>query len=338
MKPIYFPYTYVPQWVAQALAACFQHFIVYCPSGTKVPHEMLPWVEANIMEIRMPVKIDDDAIKRVVEDYRSFASLHANSYEMKTSAFSRRQGSVPFFDETAVSQIVSEVKKNFKSQTNNTNLDPLFVEQVFLHFAQEFDRQQDELSQELNFYDQRSQKLIKNLRGSDEIDSLAIGPAVENKVDDPAEYMTLDRLQAWVRLFMEDAVDSELFVTSSQSVFNHLIESQPAAEKIIQLTELPAVPPQEGPFITWRDMFLKQIQKLIETEGSDNEHGLEDIPRTEITGIHIALTLYRLPGQSPMDLFAPILGTQSNHIIKFHPSMKSKNALLGYFERQSFKS
>ena len=337
MKPIYFPYTYVPQWVAQALAACFQHFIVYCPSGTKVPHEMLPWVEANVMEIRLPVQIDNYAIKRVIEDYRSFASLHQNSMEMKTAAFSRGQGSVPFFDEMAVSRIVSEVKKNIKSQTNNQNLDSLFVEQVFLHFAQEFDRQQDELSQELGFHDQRSRELIKNLRGPGEIDSLALGPAAEIKVDDPAEYMTLDRLQAWFGLFMADPVDSGLFVTNSQTVFNHLIEGQPAAEKIIQSAELPAVPSQDGAFITWRDKFFKRIQYLIETEGSEPEDGLDDIPRNESVGINIALTLYRLPGQSPRDLFAPILGTQSGHIIKSHPSMKSKNALLGYFERRSFK-
>ena len=337
MKPIYFPYTYVPHWVAQALATCFQHFIVYCPSGTKVPDEMLPWVEANVMEIRLPVQIDNHAIKRVIEDYRSFASLHQNSKEMKTAAFSRRQGSVPFFDEMAVSRIVSEVKKNIKSQTNNQNLDSLFVEQVFLHFAQEFDRQQDELSQELGFHDQRSRELIKNLRGPDEIDSLALGPAAEIKVDDPAEYMTLDRLQAWFGLFMADPVDSGLFVTNSQTVFNHLIEGQPAAEKIIQSAELPAVPSQDGAFITWRDKFFKRIQYLIETEGSEPEDGLDDIPRNETVGINIALTLYRLPGQSPRDLFAPILGTQSGHIIKSHPSMKSKNALLGYFERRSFK-
>jgi hypothetical protein len=338
MKPVYFPYTYVSRWVAQALAACFQHFIVYWPSNTKVPHGMQPWVEANVVEVRLPVQTDDQAIKRVIEDFRSFASLHQNSKEIKTAAFLRQLGSVPFFDETAVSQIVRDVKKNIKSETNDKNFDPMFCAQVFLHFAQEFDRQRDELSQELGIYDQRSQELIKNLRGLDAIDSSATGSAAEIKADDPGEYMALDRLQAWARLFLEDPVDSGLFVTSSQSVFNHLIERQPAAEKIIQSAELPAVPPEEDALITWRHGFLKQIEQLIETGGSKPAHGFTDIPRAETAGAKVALTLYRLPGRSSGDLFASILETQPSHKIKSQLSVKSKNTLLGFVERQSFDS
>jgi hypothetical protein len=56
MKPIYFPFTYVPRWVAETLAACFKQFTVYQPSGRKLPAEMQPWVEANVMEVRLPVQ------------------------------------------------------------------------------------------------------------------------------------------------------------------------------------------------------------------------------------------------------------------------------------------
>jgi hypothetical protein len=335
MKPVYFPFSYVPRWVAQALAACFQHFIVYCPSGTKVPHEMLPWVEANVMEVRLPVRTDDQALKRVVEDFRSFARLHQHSKEIKTAAFLREPGSVPFFEETAVSRIVWNVKKNFKSEASEKHLDPLFGAQVFLHFAQEFDRQRDELSQELGIYDQRSQELIQNLRGPDVIDSSATGPAIEIKVDEPGEYMALDRLQAWVRLFMEDPVDSGFFLTSNQSVFNHLLERQTAAEKIIQSAKLPALPPGGAASITWRDGFLKQINRLIETDGPKPEPDFADLPGAEAAGANVTLTLYRLPGRSSADLFASILETQAGDKIKSHLSGSSKNTLLGFFERPS---
>ena len=336
MKPIYFPYTYVPQWVAQALATCFEHFMVCGPVGTNVPHEMQTWVNSKVMEIHSPLQIDEQAIKRVIEDYRSFARLHQSSKEIKTTAVLRQQESVPFFDEMAVSRIVSEVKKNIESETSNKDLDALFCAQVFLHFAQEFDRQRDELSQGLGIYDQRSQELIKNLRGPDAIESLASVPATEITVEEAAEYMALDRLKAWVRLFMADPVDSGLFLTSSQSVFNHLMESQLDAEKIIESAQLPAVRPEDGAFMTWRNRFLKQIQDLIETEASEPAHDLSNIPRFAATGINVALTLYRLPARSWRDLFAPILGTQSNHRTQSQLSLKSKNILFGFFERQSF--
>jgi hypothetical protein len=337
MKPVYFPYTYVPRWVAQAMAACFHHFIVYWPSGTKMPRQMQPWVEANVMEVRFPVPTDDQAIKRVVEDFQSFARLHQNGKEIKMAAF-LKQGAVPFFDETATSRIIRDVKKNIKSETSEKNFDPLFYAQVFLHFAQEFDRQRDELSQEISIYDQRSQELIKNLRGPDEIHSSVTGLAPEIKVDDPGEYMALDRLQAWARMFIEDPVDSGLFVTSNQSVFNHLIESQTAAKKIIQYEKLPAVPTEEGTSIIWRDGFLNQIKRLIETGGSEFEHSFADMPRAEPARANVALTLYLLPGRSPMDLFASILGSRFDGKISSHRSATSKNTLLGFLEHQFFDS
>ena len=341
MKPVYFPYTYVSRWVAQAMAACFHHFIVYWPSGTKMPREMKPWVEAKMMEVHIPVQTDDQAIKRVIEDFRSFARLHQNGKEIKMAAF-LKQGAVPFFDETATSRIIRDVKKNIKSETSEKNFDPLFYAQVFLHFAQEFDRQRDELGQEIGMYDQRSQELIQNLRGPGEIHSSVTGLAPEIKVDDPGEYMALDRLQAWARMFIEDPVDSGLFVTSNQSVFNHLIENRTAAKKIIQSEKLPALPAEDGPFTIWRNGFLNQIKGLIETGGSEFEHSLADMPRAETAGGNVALTLYLLPGRSPVDLFASILGPQSSDKIidknRSRLSAMAKNTLLGFMERQIFDS
>jgi hypothetical protein len=334
MKPVYFPYTYVPRWVAQTLAACFQHFIVYWPPGTKVPHEMQPWVDAQVMELRSPVQADDQTLKRVVEDFRSFASLYRDSKEIRTAAFLRPPGSVPFFDETAVSQLVCDLRKNIQSETNEKNLNPLFCAQVFLNFALEFDRQHDALSQELGIYEQRSQELVKNLRGPGEIDSATTGAAAEIEVDDAGDYMAQDRLQAWVRVFMEDPVDSGLVVTSNRSVFNHLIETQ-TAEKIIQSAELTAVPSAGGASISWRKGFLKQIHRLLQSGGAEPEPGLADIPRPAATGSSVALTLYLLAGLSSRDLFASVLKTASSDKLKHHSSVKSKNTLLGFIERRS---
>lgn len=336
MKTVYFPHTYVPRWVAQTLAFYFRHFIIYWPSGTKVPHEMQPWLEANVMEVRRPVQIDDRAIKKVIQDFRSFAELHQDSTAIRTLAFWRQPGSVPFFDETSASRIVRDLKKNMKPETNDKNLDPLFCAQVFLHFAQEFDRQQDELKRELGIHSQRSQDLIKNLKGPDETGLSGIRPAAENKVDDPAEYMALDRLQTWARLFMEDPVDSGLFVTSSRSVFNHLIENQPAGGKMIQSANLPALRPEDAASVSWRDGFVRQMNRLIETGEPEPGPVFADVPRAEAAEANVALSLYLLTGRCPGDVFASILETQSGHKIQSRRSGKSENTLIGFIERRSF--
>jgi hypothetical protein len=90
MKPIYFPFTYVPHGVAQALATCFERFIVYQPSGKKVPDEMRSWIAANVMEVRVPDQADDQTLEEVVKDFRSFAGLHYDSKNLKTSIMTAR--------------------------------------------------------------------------------------------------------------------------------------------------------------------------------------------------------------------------------------------------------
>jgi hypothetical protein len=241
MKPIYFPFTYVPHGVAQALAACFQRFIVYQPSGKKVPDEMQPWVDANRMEVRVPDQTDDQAIERVVKDFRSFASLHNDSGNLKTTAFLGQHSTTPFFSETSTSRIVSDLKEGVSTDSAERGSDPLFCARVFLGFAQDFDRQEAELNRGLGVHARQSRALLKTLKGETEIDSGVNPLGAESKVDDPGEYMALARLQSWALLFQNDPVGSGLFVTSSKSVFNQLTAKLPAFEKILQACRNPLV-------------------------------------------------------------------------------------------------
>jgi hypothetical protein len=115
IKPTYFPHTYVPQWVAETLAACFKQFAVYQPSGRELPAEMQPWVEANVMEVRVPVQTEDEALAKMAKEFRAFAGLHDDSKNLKTAVFWGQQGAIPCFGETTVSRIVSDVKKSSRS-------------------------------------------------------------------------------------------------------------------------------------------------------------------------------------------------------------------------------
>jgi len=335
MKPIYFPFTYVPQGVAQALAACFQGFIVYQPSGKKVPGEMQPWVDANLMEVRVPDQTDDQAIEKVVKDFRSFASLHNDSGNLKTAAFLGQHSAVPFFNETSTSRIVSDLKKGASSDSAATGSDPLFCARVFLGFAQDFDRQGDELNQGLGVHEQQSFELLKTLKGETEIDPAAIALGAQSKVNDPGEYMALARLQAWARLFQTDPVGSGLFVTSSKSVFNRLIAELPATKKILQFAGLPAIEIKDNDFNSWRKSLLKYLNRLVETQWSKSE-GIGVAPRLKSAGgTNVTLTLYLVPGQTPGDFFAQYLEARPPPKKHANQKTKFKNTLVGLVECQS---
>jgi len=335
MKPIYFPFTYVPPSVARALTAIFGGFIVYQPSGQKLPDEMRPWVEANVMEVRVPDRTDNQAIQKVVKDFRSFAGLHTDSKGLKTAAVLDRQAGIPFFSETATSRIVSDLKKGGSSDSAEMDSDPLFCARVFLDFAQDFDRQRDELNRGLSVHAQQSFELLKTLKGETEIDPASPASSAGGRLDDPGEYMTMARLQAWALLFNKDRVDSGLFATSSESVFDQLMAKVPAAEKIIQSAGMPADEINDKTFNLWRDSFLKHLNRLAETPWPVSGDIDMDLPLEDRSSTNINLTLYLVPGQIPREFFARYVerrrppGKQPDQKVRF------KNTLVGLVECQA---
>jgi hypothetical protein len=337
IKPLYFPYTYVPQWVAETLAACFKQFTVYQPSGRKLPFDMQPWSAANVMEVRVPVRTEDEALAKMARQFREFAGLHDDSKNLKTAVFWGQQGAIPCFGETTVSRIVSDVKKSNRSASAEADFDPLFSAQVFLDFAQEFDRQSAELNCDFGVDARHSRDLLKEISGEKENDLPATPLSTEIKVDDSGEYMALDRLRAWLRLFMIDPVDSGLLVTSSPAVFDHLIEKLAAAQKVTQSLGLPVMGAKDDAAISWRDSFLKQIKELIENRGGAVAHAFSDMILPDDQRSNVRLTLYLVPGQGPKDIFARVLEDQNIDTLKPNQSAETSNTLIGLIDTLNTK-
>jgi hypothetical protein len=334
LKPTYFPFTYVPQWVAETLAACFKQFTVYQPSGRKLPSEMQSWAEANVMEVRVPVQTENEILAKMAKELRAFAGLHDDSKNLKMAAFWGRQGSIPCFGESAVSRIVSDVKKSSRKASAEADFDPLFCARVFLDFAQEYDRQSAELNRDLGANDRLSRDLLKEISGERE-NSLPVTPLnAEIRIEDPTEYMAPDRLQAWLRLFMIDPGESGLFLTSSPAVFDHVIENLAAAQKVIEFEGLPVTNAKDDSAISWRNSFQKQIKQLIENRGAAGEHPFGDMPLPQDQRSDVRLTLYMVSGEGPRDTFKRIFEDQNIDPLIPDQSAEAGNTLIGLIDRQ----
>ncbi len=159
MKPIYFPFTYVSEPVAEALASCFKQTVVYASSGD-LPESMQKWMKNSILDIRTPVINDEDKLDAVIKDYKNWANIHKES---GMAFFKSKKNTIPFFDDTYTSQIRSAIKQNPEPEKP----DPVFNSRLFLHIAQEFDMQNWELTRDLDLFDDMEQKLIKELKGDD---------------------------------------------------------------------------------------------------------------------------------------------------------------------------
>ncbi len=332
IKPIYFPFTYVPKWVAEAFVAGFDHFYVYRPSGRALPAEMQTWIEKKAMKVCVPVTAEDKNFAEVVRAFNRFARLHADGQNLRTVAFWNRDAAVPFFDETSASHIAADLKKDPTLKTGLADADSLLHARVFLEFAQEFDQQNAEIQQDLSVTDRHSKDLLKNLSGKTDIASPVTRLTAEIKMDDPGEYMAHDRLKAWTRLFMEKPIDSGFLVTSSPSIFNDMIENLTTAEKLLESKTLPVHGTKDEANIAWREAFYDQIKKLIESEvlGADDLWAKQFRPDNDIP--QFMLTLYRLPGCNPAQLFAQFLTSQNHAQRKSLQRPEIKNTLLGLIE------
>jgi len=210
----------------------------------------------------------------------------------------------------------------------------VFSAQVFLAFAQEFDRQNAELNRDLGVNKRHSRDLLKEISGENEKGLPATPLSAEIKVEDPAEYMALDRFQAWSRLFMIDPVDSGLFVTSNPAVFNHLIENLAASQKVMQAEGLPVIGAKDDAAISWRDSFLIRMKHLIENRDGTAEHTFGDVPLPPDQHSNVRLTIHLVSGQGPSDIFSRIFEDQNSDTLKPNQSAEAGNTLIGLIDRR----
>ena len=333
IQPIYFPFTYVPQWVAEIFAAGFQHFHVYQPSGKALPAEMQMWVEKKALDVCVPVPAEDKDFSEIVRAFQQFAQQHADVRGLKSSAFWNRQGAIPFFDDTSASQIIADLRKGREPDTGPAQPGALLRARVFLEFAQEFDRQNAELHQELDDTNLRSEALLKNLNGQGDIEPALTRLTAALKPDDPGDVMPQDRLLAWTRLFLKKPIDSGFLVTSSPTILNTLVEDLVPIDRLFELNGLPTLASNDETLTAWRKTVCDQIKNGIETEGSLAEDTLATRPLLPERAAQLKLTLYRLPGCSPTQLFERFLKPPDGNKNDFNLASDIKNTLIGLIER-----
>ena len=136
MKPLYFPFTYIPKSAGKTLSACFRQTAVYQISGTKIPKDMQELSRNGILDICIPVEVNGKFLDNVLKDYRDWVNIHQGT---ETAFLAAMANKIPFFDENASSQIRAELRNIGKQISAEEKPDPLFNANLFLHMSQELD-------------------------------------------------------------------------------------------------------------------------------------------------------------------------------------------------------
>ena len=332
MKPIYFPFTCIFDLSAETVSAIFGQTVVYRPSSKNLPEIMQKLAKREVIDIRIPIKKDEDKLDVILKEHKSWLNLHLGDKRGMTAFFKTHADKIPFFDDTITAQIRADIKKKTQQKQPETKFDPFFNARIFLHIAQEFDAQNREINQKLFMVDKMQQNLIENIKG--EIDGSHIENAENNLHEsyDPGAYMTADRINAWALLMQHDQQESGLFITSSSSVFDYLIDKASLAEIIVDFESIPLQKNSVGKTDKWRGNFMKQLEVIARNPWPVSTDKLVKPFFAKNSDIKVSLTLAIIPGKTPHEFFAGCCGynySESKEKSQF------QNTLLGLVELNS---
>jgi hypothetical protein len=334
MKPIYFPYTYIADPVAEAVAACFGQFTVYQPLADRLPLSMQPWVDKNIIDIRIPVRGDDQELTSAAENYLNWANLHAGSARATHASLKTLTAAAPHLDASLSSQIATDVKAQISASSAAKSADPVLSSRIFLYFAQQFDQQSQEIDHVLVESIKKEQDLIRDLKVEEDALAAELQKEHAPRPDMSTDYLISVRLEAWTRILLEDRQPAGFFVTHSTATLEQLLDRVPAAEKVLDLEAIPPSTATTAGVAPWQEKLMSYLSDIAENKwpaASDDPAEGVDIPAAENP---VSLKIYLVPDQNPIQFFCCGAGIKGPGADLRRPTAEGRNTLLALVQPQ----
>ncbi|MBC2712385.1 MAG: hypothetical protein HGJ94_15795 [Desulfosarcina sp.] len=250
MTPAYMPFTYLSEPTARLLNALVGPVVLYQPLEKKIPESLSALASQGLVEIRTPMTRDDDRLQAALAEFTDWARMNPGRSTPGTGFFSARQGEIPFFDETAINRIRSDIKRYRQSdhladhQSDETEVG--FSARLFLAVAQENDMAADRLDHDLNRFKALEKDFLEVLKDADEagFNRQTHGGTIWR--EDPGTKLTGQRIRAWAALAAADAKLPELLVTTSSAVIDTLLETSGEALRLEKLADMRLCVPSAG--------------------------------------------------------------------------------------------
>ena len=332
MNPLYFPFTYIPKSAGKALSTCFRQTAVYQVSGTKIPEDMQELSREGILDIRIPVEVNGEFLDKILKDYRAWVKIHQGT---ETAFLAAMANKIPFFDESSSSQIRADLKKIGKQIPLEEKPDPLFNAKLFLHMAQEFDLQQKGLDQDLMDIDAMEHDFMKNLKWEDDDDHARDVARRQWDKDDPGHYMTTERINAWASLMLQDSQAPGLFITTSRTVLEHLMDIVPEMAEVICLDAIPMGVDEDEALSNWQDSLMESLEMLATENWPIPMDDIANPPEVPDWETNVELTICMVPNKTPYECFADCVETDVLQADSTKTSTRFKNTLICLIEQNS---
>ena len=333
MIPIYFPFTYVSDPVAESLSACFGQFIVYRPLDENLTAQLQFWTDRGVADVRVPAAGNEAELITAINNYKTWADLHQDGSRGKAAILRSHMDRVPFFNELSTRKIAEDIKANIPVDSDTQPPDFVLAARIFLYFAQEFDRQNQELTDDLIHHQQQEADLIRQLKMEEDPVAVELRN-VPGQLPDPfADYMIPDRLESWTRIFCRDQDLAGLFVTHSTAVLEHLLERASTATRVMHLKSIPAGKHPNAVRKSWQERLALNLVRLVEQNPADvssESMASLDFPADDNT---VSLSVYRVPDQTPYEFFTRCAGMDRPPVDAPDCNGKYRNTLIALVQR-----
>ena len=340
MKPIYFPFTYIPKPVAAAIYACFGKTIIYQPSSKNIPEEIHKLAGRGVLDIRMsenPGEKDEEKLSAILKEYNAWANLHQGSRGIQLDFFKAGRNKIPFFDDSSTSQIKADIKDITGKNPTQKEPDSVFKASIFLSIAQEFDMQSDKIFRDMVSFETARKDLIKNLKGEAKTSPLVPAYKDEFKAVNLADYdyMIQERIEAWALLMCCDPMQyreemSGLFVTSSRQAIDYLLEKTPEIENVFSIDAIPVVENQGEKTAKWPKGLMEHLEMVAKSSWPFELGDFTVVPDDLKCETKVSLSLYLVPGASPLEYFSRFIRFDSTCGEIEKGRAKFKNTLIGH--------
>ena len=329
MTPLLFPYTILTAEMVALAARFLPSLTLYQPIGGQLPDELQSWVNRGFLNISIPVPDDEATVASAADEYQLWAQQYQPGKELKTIRPGGGPSRPPFFDESAPSQILTELKGGDADTAEDAPR--LFSARLFLCLAQNLDLHRNELRRHLDQVEADSDALMEELKPAEGLESISerVPPGISP--EDASDFMLSERFIAWTNLFLADQVHDAFLVTTSLPIFTDFVNSSDGARLLTQVnlsdwtgSDESSEPGCQASLLT--EIYNAAVQPIGEVHLPDKQH-------PERKDDHPGLTIYVIPDRSLRAYLAEVAGLSYSEQIHPRPEAdRPRNIVVGFLD------
>lgn len=293
--PAYMPFTHLAASSARTLNSLVGPVVIYQPIKKRVAENLDRLTAKGMIELRAPLTRDDDRLCSALAELIDWGRMNHGRSAAGANIVRTGQPEIPFFDDTAVSRIRSDLRRREAAAGPEPDRsEAQFNARLFLALAQENDLAGESLDQHLSHFQTLATAFLEHLP---EADGAAFSRQNRGSAlwqQDPGARLTGQRMRAWATLAAADPTPPEMLITTSSAVIDWLLE---APEDLLSLEKLAEIRISLPPADT-APLLLRPLAALA----AGSTEGLAELTALTVNGAAestVCATVYRAADQPP---------------------------------------